>query len=215
MIPFESTEASLKGTEIAKAIKERSYDASAELADRFGEPEVLEGHGRRNATTMSVAPTKSSSFILGQVSPSIEPIKSNYHVQDRAKMKVTYKNPHLEALLAEKGNDTDDVWEEIALRDGSVQHLDFLSEREKDVFKTFSEISQMAIVDQAAGRQTHIDQSQSLNLAIDPNAVPVKDINRLYVEAWKKGIKSLYYQHGVNAAQSFSRDLLACRSCEA
>ena len=215
MIPFESTEASLKGTEIAKAIKERSYDASAELADRFGEPEVLEGHGRRNATTMSVAPTKSSSFILGQVSPSIEPIKSNYHVQDRAKMKVTYKNPHLEALLAEKGNDTDDVWEKIALRDGSVQHLDFLSEREKDVFKTFSEISQMAIVDQAAGRQTHIDQSQSLNLAIDPNAVPVKDINRLYVEAWKKGIKSLYYQHGVNAAQSFSRDLLACRSCEA
>ncbi|PSQ89488.1 MAG: ribonucleoside-diphosphate reductase subunit alpha [Bacteroidetes bacterium QS_4_64_154] len=215
MIPFESTEASLIGTEIAKTIKERSYEASAELADRFGEPEVLEGYGRRNATTMAVAPTKSSSFILGQVSPSIEPIKSNYHVQDRAKMKVTYKNPHLKALLAEKGKDTDDVWEEIALRDGSVQHLEFLSDREKDVFKTFSEISQMAIVDQAAGRQTHIDQSQSLNLAIDPNAVPVKDINRLHIEAWKKGIKSLYYQHGVNAAQSFSRDLLACRSCEA
>ncbi|PSQ81966.1 MAG: ribonucleoside-diphosphate reductase subunit alpha, partial [Bacteroidetes bacterium QS_1_65_9] len=210
MIPFESTEASLIGTEIAKTIKERSYEASAELADRFGEPEVLEGYGRRNATTMAVAPTKSSSFILGQVSPSIEPIKSNYHVQDRAKMKVTYKNPHLKALLAEKGKDTDDVWEEIALRDGSVQHLEFLSDREKDVFKTFSEISQMAIVDQAAGRQTHIDQSQSLNLAIDPNAVPVKDINRLHIEAWKKGIKSLYYQHGVNAAQSFSRDLLAC-----
>ena len=215
MIPFESTEASLIGTEIAKTIKERSYEASAELADRFGEPEVLEGYGRRNATTMAVAPTKSSSFILGQVSPSIEPIKSNYHVQDRAKMKVTYKNPHLKALLAEKGKDTDDVWEEIALRDGSVQHLEFLSDREKDVFKTFSEISQMAIVDQAAGRQTHIDQSQSLNLAIDPNAVPVKDINRLHIEAWKKGIKSLYYQHGVNAAQSFSRDLLACRNCEA
>jgi len=215
MIPFESTEASLIGTEIAKTIKERSYEASAELADRFGEPEVLEGYGRRNATTMAVAPTKSSSFILGQVSPSIEPIKSNYHVQDRAKMKVTYKNPHLKALLAEKGKDTDDVWEEIALRDGSVQHLEFLSDREKNVFKTFSEISQMAIVDQAAGRQTHIDQSQSLNLAIDPNAVPVKDINRLHIEVWKKGIKSLYYQHGVNAAQSFSRDLLACRSCEA
>ena len=215
MIPFESTEASLIGTEIAKTIKERSYEASAELADRFGEPEVLEGYGRRNATTMAVAPTKSSSFILGQVSPSIEPIKSNYHVQDRAKMKVTYKNPHLKALLAEKGKDTDDVWEEIALRDGSVQHLEFLSDREKNVFKTFSEISQMAIVDQAAGRQKHIDQSQSLNLAIDPNAVPVKDINRLHIEVWKKGIKSLYYQHGVNAAQSFSRELLACRSCEA
>ncbi len=215
LIPFESTEAALTGTMIAKTIKERSYAASAELAARFGEPDVLKGYGRRNATTMAVAPTKSSSFILGQVSPSIEPIKSNYFVQDRAKMKVTYKNPHLKALLAEKGKDTDAVWDQIALRDGSVQHLAFLTDREKDVFKTFSEISQMAIVDQAAGRQKHIDQSQSLNLAIDPNSVPVKDINRLYVEAWKKGIKSLYYQHGVNAAQSFSRDLLACQSCEA
>ncbi|MCS4158810.1 ribonucleoside-diphosphate reductase subunit alpha [Salinibacter ruber] len=214
-IPFESAEASLTGAEIAKTIKERSYAASAELADRFGEPPVLEGYGRRNATTMAVAPTKSSSFILGQVSPSIEPIKSNYFVQDRAKMKVTYKNPHLKALLQEKGCDTDAVWDEIALRDGSVQHLDFLSDEEKDVFKTFSEISQMAIIDQAAGRQKHIDQSQSLNLAIDPGSTPVKDINRLYVEAWKKGVKSLYYQHGVNAAQSFSRDLLACKACEA
>ncbi|MCS3629880.1 ribonucleoside-diphosphate reductase alpha chain [Salinibacter ruber] len=214
-IPFESAEASLTGAEIAKTIKERSYAASAELADRFGEPPVLEGYGRRNATTMAVAPTKSSSFILGQVSPSIEPIKSNYFVQDRAKMKVTYRNPHLKALLQEKGRDTDAVWDEIALRDGSVQHLDFLSDEEKDVFKTFSEISQMAIIDQAAGRQKHIDQSQSLNLAIDPGSTPVKDINRLYVEAWKKGVKSLYYQHGVNAAQSFSRDLLACKACEA
>lgn len=215
MISFESTEASLLGTEIAKTIKERSYAASAELAERFSEPAVLKGYGRRNATTMSVAPTKSSSFILGQVSPSIEPIKSNYHVQDRAKMKVTYKNPYLKHLLAEKNRDTDEVWDKIALRDGSVQHLDFLSEREKDVFKTFSEISQMAIIDQAAGRQKHIDQSQSLNLAIDPNSTPVKDINQLYIEAWQKGVKSLYYQHGVNAAQSFSRKLLACRSCEA
>lgn len=214
-IPFESMEASLIGAEIAKTIKERSYAASADLADRFGEPEVLEGYGRRNATTMAVAPTKSSSFILGQVSPSIEPIKSNYFVQDRAKLKVTYKNPHLQELLAQKGHDTDAVWEEIALRDGSVQHLDILSEHEKDVFKTFSEISQLAIVDQAAARQQHIDQSQSLNLAIDPSATPVKDINRLYIEAWKKGVKSLYYQNGVNAAQSFSRNVLACRSCEA
>ena len=215
MISFESPEASLTGAEIAKTIKERSYAASAELAERFGEPPLLEGYGRRNATTMAVAPTKSSSFILGQVSPSIEPLKSNYFVQDRAKMKVTYKNPDLKDLLREKGKDTDETWEKIAVRDGSVQHLDFLTDREKDIFKTFSEISQMAIVDQAAGRQKHIDQSQSLNLAIDPGSTPVKDINRLYIEAWRKGIKSLYYQHGVNAAQSFSRELLACRSCEA
>lgn len=214
MIPFESTEANMTGAEVAKTIKERSYAASGELADRFGEPEVLEGYGRRNTTTMAVAPTKSSSFILGQVSPSIEPIKSNYFVQDRAKMKVTYKNPHLKELLAEKGADTDDMWEKIALRDGSVQHLDILSEHEKDVFKTFSEIGQMTIINQAASRQQHIDQSQSLNLAIDPGSVPVKDINALYIEAWRKGVKSLYYQNGVNAAQSFSRELLECRACE-
>jgi len=215
MIPFESAEANMTGAEVAKTIKERSYSASSELADRFGEPEVLEGYGRRNTTTMAVAPTKSSSFILGQVSPSIEPIKSNYFVQDRAKMKVTYKNPYLKELLAEKGADTDDVWEKIALRDGSVQHLDILSQHEKDVFKTFSEIGQMTIINQAASRQQHIDQSQSLNLAIDPGSVPVKDINALYIEAWRKGIKSLYYQNGVNAAQSFSRELLECRACEA
>ncbi|MFO8231256.1 MAG: ribonucleoside-diphosphate reductase subunit alpha, partial [Longimonas sp.] len=196
MIPFESTEANMTGAEVAKTIKERSYAASRELADRFGEPEVLEGYGRRNTTTMAVAPTKSSSFILGQVSPSIEPIKSNYFVQDRAKMKVTYKNPYLKELLAEKGADTDDMWEKIALRDGSVQHLDILSEHEKDVFKTFSEIGQMTIINQAASRQQHIHQSQSLNLAIDPGSVPVKDINALYIEAWRKGVKSLYYQNG-------------------
>ena len=214
MIPFESTEANLIGAEVAKAIKARSYAASTELAERFGEPAVLEGYGRRNATTMAVAPTKSSSFILGQVSPSIEPVRSNYFVQDRAKIKVTHKNPYLKALLAEKGHDTPATWEQIALRDGSVQHLDILTDAEKAVFKTFSEISPMTIVNQAASRQQHIDQSQSLNLAIDPASTSAKDINRLYLAAWDKGLKSLYYQHGVNAAQSFSRDILACRSCE-
>ena len=215
MIPFESVEANATGQQIAKTIHERSYAASAELAERFGEPEVLEGYGRRNTTTMAVAPTKSSSFILGQVSPSIEPIKSNYFVQDRAKLKTTYRNPYLMALLEEKGLNTEATWERIALRDGSVQHLDELSSHEKDVFKTFSEISQLEIVRQAASRQKYIDQSQSLNLAIDPGSTPVKDINRLYIEAWESGVKSLYYQNGVNAAQSFSRELLACRSCEA
>ena len=214
MIPFESTEANLIGAEVAKTIKTRSYAASAELAERFGEPDVLEGYGRRNATTMAVAPTKSSSFILGQVSPSIEPVRSNYFVQDRAKIKVTHKNPYLKALLAEKGHDTPATWEQIALHDGSVQHLDILTDAEKAVFKTFSEISPMTIVNQAASRQQHIDQSQSLNLAIDPASTSAKDINRLYLAAWENGLKSLYYQHGVNAAQSFSRDILACRSCE-
>jgi len=216
MIPFESAEATMKGAVITNTIQVRSYDASREMATRYGPAPIMEGRddARRNVTTMAVAPTKSSSFILGQVSPSIEPIKSNYYVDDRAKIKVTYKNPHLREVLQEKGKDTEEVWERIALKDGSVQHLDFLSDREKDVFKTFSEISQMAIIDQAASRQKFIDQSQSLNLAINPNSTPAKDINKLYIEAWKKGVKSLYYQNGVNAAQSFSRDILECRACE-
>jgi len=215
-IPFESAEASITGSNIAKTIKERSYKASEEMAERFGPAPVMEGRedARRNTTTMAVAPTKSSSFILGQVSQSIEPIKSNYFVVDRAKIKTTYRNPHLKEVLQEKGKDTEEVWEKIALKDGSVQHLDFLSENEKNVFKTASEISQKAIVDQAAARQKHIDQGQSLNLFIDPKSVPVKDINQLYVQAWKKGVKTLYYQHGVNAAQDLSRNILDCEACE-
>lgn len=215
-IPFETAEASIIGSKIAKTIKERSYAESERLADKFGPAPVMEGRedARRNTTTMAIAPTKSSSFILGQVSQSIEPIKSNYFVVDRAKIKTTYRNPHLKKLLQEKGMDSEETWEEIALKDGSVQHLDCLTDEEKDVFKTASEISQMAIVDQAAARQTHIDQSQSLNLFIDPKSVSVKDINTLYIDAWKKGVKSLYYQHGVSAAQDLSRNILDCKACE-
>ncbi|TKX59805.1 ribonucleoside-diphosphate reductase subunit alpha [Halorubrum sp. ASP1] len=214
MIPFDSMEAMEKNEAIFRTIKERSYEESSRLADEFGEPEVLEGYGRRNATTMSVAPTKSSSVILGQVSPSIEPLKSNYFVRDGAKLKSTQKNRFLEAVLKERGRDEREVWDSIAQNDGSVQHLDCLTDEEKEVFKTFAEIPQMAIINQAAQRQKHIDQAQSLNVSIDPSEVSVKEINQLYIEAWKKGVKSLYYQHSVNAAQKFSRDILECKACE-
>ncbi len=214
MIPFDSMEAMEKNEKIFRTIKERSYEASEALADEFGEPEVLEGYGRRNATTMSVAPTKSSSVILGQVSPSIEPLKSNYFVRDGAKLKSTQKNRFLQAILAERGKDTREVWDSIANKDGSVQHLECLTDEEKEVFKTFAEIPQMAIINQAAQRQKYIDQAQSVNISIDPSEVSVKEINQLYIEAWKKGVKSLYYQHSVNAAQKFSRDILECRACE-
>jgi len=214
MIPFDSMEAMEKNGEMFRTIKERSYEASEALADEFGEPEVLEGYGRRNATTMSVAPTKSSSVILGQVSPSIEPLKSNYFVRDGAKLKSTQKNRFLQAILAERGEDTREVWDSIANKDGSVQHLECLTDEEKEVFKTFAEIPQMAIINQAAQRQKYIDQAQSVNVSIDPSEVSVKEINQLYIEAWKKGVKSLYYQNSVNAAQKFSRDILECRACE-
>ena len=214
MIPFDSMEAMEKNEELFRTIKERSYEASEALADEFGEPDVLDGYGRRNATTMSVAPTKSSSVILGQVSPSIEPLKSNYFVRDGAKLKSTQKNRFLQAILAERGKDEREVWDRIANKDGSVQHLECLTDKEKEVFKTFGEIPQMAVINQAAQRQKHIDQAQSVNVSIDPGEVSVKEINQLYIEAWRKGVKSLYYQNSVNAAQKFSRDILECKACE-
>ncbi len=213
MISFDSMEAMNKNSQIFQTIKEKSYKASEELADKFGEPEVLEGYGRRNTTTMSVAPTKSSSIILGQVSPSIEPLKANYFVRDGAKLKSTQKNRFLKAILEERGKDKREVWESIAQKDGSVQHLDFLTDKEKEVFKTFSEIPQMAIINQAAQRQEYIDQAQSINISLDPAEVPLEDINELYIQAWEKGVKSLYYQKSVNAAQKFSRDILECKAC--
>jgi ribonucleoside-diphosphate reductase alpha chain len=214
MISFDSMEAMEENRKIFKTIRERSYEASEELADKFGEPEVLEGYGRRNTTTMSVAPTKSSSVILGQVSPSIEPLKANYFVRDGAKLKSTQKNRFLDAILKERGKDEREVWDSIAQKDGSVQHLDCLTDEEKEAFKTFSEIPQMAVINQAAQRQEYIDQAQSINISLDPAEVPLEDINELYIQAWKKGVKSLYYQKSVNAAQKFSRNILDCKACE-
>ena len=214
MIPWNSMEAMQKNNQLFKDIKEKSYSASGELADKFGEPEVLEGYGRRNTTTMAVAPTKSSSIILGQISPSVEPLKSNYFVRDGAKLKSTQKNRFLEDLLKQKGKDTRDVWDSIMAQDGSVQHLDFLTEAEKEVFRTFAEIPQLSIIKQASQRQQYIDQGQSINISIDPDEVSIKDINKLYIEAWRGGVKSLYYQKSVNAAQKFSRDILECAVCE-
>lgn len=212
MMAFDSTEAFNLNSEIFKTINEKSQAASVELAKLFGEPEVLKGYGRRNTTLNAVAPTTSSAFILGQVSQGIEPIWSNSYVKDIAKIKTTIKNPFLVALLEEKGMNTVDVWKSIRDYDGSVQHLEGLTDHEKEVFKTYSEIDQMSIIYQAANRQNHIDQGQSLNIMVHPD-MPVKDINKLYVTAWKLGVKSLYYQHSMNAAQKFKQKK-ECTSCE-
>lgn len=213
MIAFESMEAKLTNTMVAKTIQEQAWKASRKLAEIYGEPELLEGYGRRNTTLTAIAPTKSSAFILGQVSEGIEPHRTNYCIKDLQKGKFTIRNPQLQELLASKNQDTPQVWESIAKNSGSVQHLEFLDEHEKDVFKTFIEIAPKEIIIQAAQRQKYVDQSQSLNLLIDPK-VPVKDMNALYIEAWKLGVKSLYYQISVNAAQQLSRNFLACKSCE-
>lgn len=212
-LPFDSQEAYDLNSEIFRSIKERSYKASEELAAHFGEPEVLKGYGRRNATLNAIAPTTSSAFILGQVSQGIEPIWSNIYVKDIAKIKTTIKNPFLMELLEEKGMNTPEVWRSIRDMDGSVQHLDFLTDHEKDVFRTYAEIDQLAIIYQAANRQNHIDQGQSVNILVHPD-MPVKEINKIHVTAWKLGLKSLYYQHSMNAAQKF-RQKKECVSCEA
>lgn len=213
MIPFESVDAKKLNVEVFKFIQEKSYKASAELAKLLGEPKMLKGYGRRNTTLNAVAPTTSSAFILGQVSQSIEPIWSNSYVKDIDKMKVTIKNKDLEKLLESKGQNTKDVWNSIRDHDGSVLHLDFLSDLEKDVFKTFSEIDQYAILDQASSRQQFIDQSQSLNLMINPE-VSAKEINEMYLFAWRNKIKTLYYQHSTNAAQKFSQNKMCTTACE-
>ncbi len=206
-VPFDSPEAMQLNEEIWKVIKDRAYKASADMARDYGEPEVLKGYGRRNTTLLAVAPTTSSAFILGQVSQSIEPLMSNTFVKDVDKLKVTIKNPTLEALLDQKGLNTPEIWNSIRDNDGSVQHLDGLTDHEKRVFRTFSEIDQRAIIDQAADRQQYIDQAQSLNIMIDPS-IPAKDLNALYLHAWSRGIKTLYYQHSMNAAQQFGRKKL-------
>lgn len=212
MLPFNSQEAYNLNSEIFKAIKDRSYAASEQLAKDYGEPKVLEGYGRRNATLNAIAPTTSSAFILGQVSQGIEPIWSNIYVKDIAKIKTTIKNKYLEALLEEKGQNITEVWRSIREHDGSVQHLEFLTQLEKDVFKTYSEIDQLDIIYQAANRQNHIDQGQSVNIIVHPD-MPVKEINKIHVTAWKLGLKSLYYQHSMNAAQKFKQKK-ECTSCE-
>ncbi|EIJ69613.1 ribonucleoside-diphosphate reductase subunit alpha [Haemophilus parahaemolyticus] len=212
-IAFDSFQAMQKNNEIFRTLQEKTLKASKELAQRFGEPEILKGYGRRNTTLMSIAPTKSSSFILGSVSPSVEPFKSNYYVKDLAKIKTIYKNPFLEKLLKEKGLDNEEIWESILHNDGSVQHLAQLTDEEKEIFKTFSEISQLSVIQQAAQRQKYIDQGQSINIMVHP-ATPAKDLNQLYLTAEELGLKSIYYQYSMSAAQVFNRNLLSCSSCE-
>lgn len=214
MIPFESMKAKMYNAQIFQHIDKESLRASQDMAIELGEPELLKGYGVRNVLRMAIAPTTSSSFILGQVSPSIEPLASNYFTKDLAKGKFPYRNPYLLKLLEAKGKNNEETWLSILKKDGSVQHLSFLSQEEKDVFKTFGEISQMEIIVQAAQRQPYIDQGQSLNLKIHPKTSP-KDVNTLLLKAHELGIKTLYYQRSVSLAQEFGVNILECASCEA
>jgi ribonucleoside-diphosphate reductase alpha chain len=213
-IPFEGMESKRLTTIIFKDISEKAEKASVELANIYGEPELLKGYGKRNTTLMAVAPTTSSSAILGQASPGIEPFSSNYYKAGLSKGNFMRKNKYLRRLLIEKEMDNEEVWRSIMLNHGSVQHLTILTEEEKAVFKTFKEISQLEIIQQASIRQKYIDQAQSLNLNI-PSNLPVKDVNTLMIEAWKLGVKSLYYQRSQSVSKEFIANMVTCLSCEA
>lgn len=215
MISFESQEAAKLNYQIFRTLSQKTKNASVEMAKMFGEPEIMEGYGMRNTTTMAIAPTTSSAFILGQVSQSIEPLMSNYYIKDIAKAKVPVKNKYLQKILSGYDQDTVAVWDSIAKNDGSVQHLGFLSDAEKEVFLTFAEINQVTILHQAGVRQEFLDQGQSLNVMINQNYTP-KDIHKLHVMAYDLGILGLYYQHNVNAAREFARSFSAdCVACSA
>ena len=211
LIPFESLQAKQWNSRIFKTLKERTDAASQDLYLNDQEKYECVRPGFANSTLIAIAPTKSSSFILGQVSMGIEPIKSNYFVKDLSKIKTVYKNPFLVEELKKWDMDREEVWDSIMKKDGSIQHLDFPT---KEVFKTFLEISPKEIVLQTAQRQPWIDQSQSVNLMIHPS-ISAKDINQLYLYAHEECVKTLYYQYSQNSAQAFARNILECVNCEA
>ncbi|MBX2924223.1 MAG: ribonucleoside-diphosphate reductase subunit alpha [Chitinophagaceae bacterium] len=214
MIPFEGMKAKQLTSAIFSDIQEKATKATKDLAWIYGEPDLLKGYGKRNTTLLAIAPTTSSSAILGQTSPGIEPFSSNYYKAGLSKGNFMRKNKYLKELLIQKGIDNEDTWRSIMLNHGSVQHLKELTAEEKEVFKTFKEISQLEIIQQASIRQKYVDQSQSLNLNI-PADLPVKEVNKLLIEAWKLGVKTLYYQRSQSVSKEMVTSLVSCKSCEA
>lgn len=180
--------------DIFKTLRELGEEATYQMGLDVGSPRLCKEAGmvRRNCSLMMVAPNKSTSFISGATSGGIEPFMSNVFMKSLAKIQHVFKNRHLEKILSDKGFDTRKVWESIEDTNGSVAHLTFLSDHEKDVFKTFAEISPKDLIDLAADRQEYIDMGQSLNLMFRPNYT-IKDIYEMHRYGFDKGIKTFYY----------------------
>lgn len=220
--PFAGLQANMYTNQIMSSIKEKAIRASEKLAYKFGNCPVVEKynakHGteylRRHTTLLAIAPTTSNATICGGVSPGVEPLISNYFVLGGAKGNFTVRNPYLEKKLKAMGKDTLEVWNSIRDNDGSVQHLDFLSEEDKETFLTFGEINQFELVKQAAMRQKYIDQGQSLNVKIRPDTDP-KLVSSLYLMGQELGIKSFYYQRSESLVRQgiSAMDPEACSSC--
>lgn len=217
MIAFESAEARALNLEVHKHIQDESNRASRDMAVIYGEPEGMIGTGYRNVNRQAIAPTTSSSIIIGggTVSQSIEPWEANIFENDNAKSTFVAQNPQLEALLTLKGLNTPETWAEIARSGGSIQALPYFTDHEKLVFKTRAEIDQKEIIRQAGnkeGRGVYIDQGQSINIILPPEAT-MKDDFEILDMAEDHGLKSLYYRHGMNEAQLTARN--ACLACAA
>jgi len=192
-LPFNSIASTAWTHTIMSKIRNEAEAASRQLAVEYGEPLWCKGTGMRNTHVLAIAPTVSNSRI-GGCSAGIEPQPANVYTFNGAKGTFIVKNPELENLLTEKGKNTSKIWDQILSDAGSVQNLpnEILSEEDKEVFLTFAETNQLELVRQAAIRQKYIDQTQSLNLAFAPTDSP-KWINQVHMEAWKLGIKTLYY----------------------
>lgn len=212
MIPFESIAARSLNNLIFKTIRDQAYQASREMFELYGASEMMSPYKRRHSCLLAIAPNTSSSMIMGQQSQSIEPFIANAYVRKTNKISILTKNPTLFKLLELRGKNTPEILESILKKGGSVQHLDFLTKEEKEVFKTMGEISQLEIITQASQRQVYIDQGQSLNLMISADS-KLSEINDLYLQAHEMGIKTLYYQLTTNAAQDFKQNLLECTLC--
>lgn len=215
LIPFDSFQAMQLNNRIFKTIRNRADSETAKLAVELGEPEWCVGFGRRNTHTLAIAPTFSSSIICQSVSAGIEAWAANVFAHKTAKGTFIRKNTKLQSILSDLGKDTQEVWDSIVEHKGSVQHLGFLSKELKEVFLTAREINQFAVVKQAAQRQQYIDQGQSLNLFFASNADP-KYINQVHLEAYKLGVKALYYcrAEGVLSGDMATRSSEECKACE-
>lgn len=214
-LPFDSFDSMKFNNEIFKHIREQADFTTNCLAKEYGEPEWCVGTGRRNTHCIAVAPTVSNSIISGSVSAGIEPIAANFFALKSAKGTFFRKNSTLQRLLQSKGKDIPEVWSTISQNDGSVAHLNFLNEEEKAIFLTAREINQFSIITQASQRQKYIDQGQSVNLFFAKNS-DAKYIHQVHMEAWKMGLKGLYYcrTESVLKGDFINRQKDECSACE-
>jgi len=213
--PFESAMAKSRNMQMFSRIKSEAERATRTLAEERGPCPDGKDYGVRNAHLLAIAPNASSSIICGNTSPSIEPYRANAFTQKTKTGSSLLKNEYLENVLQDLGEDTDEVWKSIVTSNGSVQHLDFLDDWTKDVFKTAVELDQRWVIEMAADRQEHICQSQSLNVFF-PADVSKQELHAIHMMAWKRGVKTLYYlrSEAIKRAETISDEVLRQRIFE-